>query len=168
MSKELIETIQQRLEQLSQRKLKLEKNHQKQLLLYPQLQQPDPELESVKEEIKDLRERKLECFKILGLAASVPPHVLENEKDWSTVPFYSKRLRSLGLITPAEQLNAYSTFVVGCVGLGHALSNFYKAHHLFNSPIARKKLKNGLTIGLEPEPLLNKLNSLHTGLEDFN
>ena len=35
-----------------------------------------------------------------------------------------------------------------------------------NSRIVRKKLKSGLTIGLEPEQLLSKLKWLGTGLAD--
>jgi hypothetical protein len=34
-------------------------------------------------------------------------------------------------VTPSEQLNAYSLFVAGIVGLGYSVSNFYAAHHLF-------------------------------------
>ena len=37
-----------------------------------------------------------------------------------------------------------------------------------NSLIARKKLKNGLIIGLEPEQHLSKLSWLRTGLKDSN
>jgi hypothetical protein len=37
-----------------------------------------------------------------------------------------------------------------------------------NSLIARKKLKNGLIIGLEPEQPLSKLSWLRTGLKDSN
>jgi hypothetical protein len=40
-------------------------------------------------------------------------------------------LTKFGLVTPAEQFNAYATFAGGIVGLGYAFSNFYKAHHLF-------------------------------------
>ena len=40
-------------------------------------------------------------------------------------------MTKLGLVTPAEQINAYTSFVGGIVGLGYAGSNFYKAHHLF-------------------------------------
>ena len=46
-------------------------------------------------------------------------------------PFYSKRLTKFGLITPAEQINGYTSFVCGIIGLGYAGSNFYRARHLF-------------------------------------
>ena len=98
------------------------------LLVDPDLS-PDPELQSVKEEIAHMRARELEYFKILQAAASVrPPPV---EKDWSQTPFYWKRLTKFGLIRPAEQLNAYTTFACGIIGIGYSFSNFYRAHHLF-------------------------------------
>jgi hypothetical protein len=49
--------------------------------LYRWLQGPDPELQSVKDEIEDLKTREVEYLKILQAAASAPPAV--PEKDWS-------------------------------------------------------------------------------------
>jgi hypothetical protein len=64
MSKEEIEEIQQELKQLTQKHLEIERTHQKQFFLYRWLQ-PDPELQSVKDEIARLDARELEYFKIL-------------------------------------------------------------------------------------------------------
>ncbi len=60
-----IEKIQKQLKQLSQKHLELEKAHQQQFLLYRGVQGPDPELQSVKEEIARLKTRELEYLKIL-------------------------------------------------------------------------------------------------------
>jgi hypothetical protein len=77
MNDEKIKEIQQELKQLSQKHLELERTHQQRLksheeqkTLYQHLfgkppLQPDPELQSVKDEIKHLRERELEYIKIL-------------------------------------------------------------------------------------------------------
>lgn len=40
-------------------------------------------------------------------------------------------MTKLGLVTPAEQINAYAAFAGAIVGLGYAGLNFYRAHHLF-------------------------------------
>jgi hypothetical protein len=137
MNDERIEKINQRLEQLSQKQLELSKAHQQQFFLYRWLQQPDPELQAIKDEIVRLERDKENYFKILQAAASIPPRV--EERDWSNTPFYWKRLTKIGLITPAEQMNAYFTFAGGIVGLGYALSNFYRAHHLFKLTHCKEK-----------------------------
>ena len=102
-----IKEIQKKLEQLSQKQLELEKTHQQQFFLYRWLQGPDPELQSVKEEITRLDRREQEYLKILQAAASAPPPA--PEVDWSQTPLYWKRLTKFGLITPADQLNAYTS-----------------------------------------------------------
>jgi hypothetical protein len=124
---------------------------------------PDPEWQSVNDEIARLDRRELEYFKILQAAASIPPPVEEN--DWSKTPFYWERLTKFGLITPAEQMNGYFTFAGRMVGLGYALSNFYRAHHLFKLTHCKEKTEEW-TIGLELEQLLSKLSWLRTGLAD--
>jgi hypothetical protein len=48
-------------------------------------------------------------------------------------------LAKFGLITPAEQFNAYTSFAGGMVGLGYAASNFYRAHHLFKLTHCKEK-----------------------------
>ena len=60
-----IEKIKQELKQLSQRQLVLSKSHQQRVFLYRWLQGPDPELQSVKEEIARLEKDKNNYFKIL-------------------------------------------------------------------------------------------------------
>jgi len=106
------------------------------LLVDPELS-PDPELQSVKDEIAHLERDKENYFKILQAAASIPPPV--PEVDWSKSPFYWKRLAKFGLITPADQFNAYTSFAGGMVGLGYAASNFYRAHHLFKLTHCKEK-----------------------------
>ena len=136
MNDEKIQKIQQELKQLSQKQLELAKSHQQQFFLYRWLQR-DPELQSVKAEIARLDRREQVYFKILRAAASIPPPV--PEMDWSKSPLYWKRLAKFGLITPAEQLNAYTYFTGGMVGLGYAASNFYRAHHLFKLTHCKEK-----------------------------
>ena len=106
------------------------------LLVNPELS-PDPELQAVKEEIARLDRREQEYLKILQAAASSPPPV--PEVDWSKSPLYWKRLAEFGLITPAEQFNAFTSFAGGMVGLGYAASNFYSAHHLFKLTNCKEK-----------------------------
>ena len=137
MNDEKIEKIQQELKQLSQKQLELSKSHQQQFFLYRWLQGPDPELQAVKEEIAHLKIRELEYLKILQAAASIPLPV--PEVDWTKSPLYWKRLANFGLITPAEQFNAYTSFAGGMVGLGYAASNFYRAHHLFKLTHCKEK-----------------------------
>jgi len=60
-----IKEIQQELKQLSQRQLELSKAHQQQFFLYRWLQGPDPELQSVKDEIARLDRREQDIYKIL-------------------------------------------------------------------------------------------------------
>ena len=60
-----IEKIKQELKQLSQRQLELSKSHQQRFFLYRWLQGPDPELQSVNDEIAHLKTRELEYMKIL-------------------------------------------------------------------------------------------------------
>jgi hypothetical protein len=98
---------------------------------------PDPELQSVNDEIARLEKDKDNYFKILQAAASIPPPV--PEVDWSKSPLYWKRLAKFGLITPAEQFNAYTSFAGGMAGLGYAASNFYRAHHLFKLTHCKEK-----------------------------
>ncbi len=106
------------------------------LLVDPELS-PDPELQAVKEEIAHLKTRELEYLKLLQAAASAPPPV--PEVDWSKSPLYWKRLAKFGLITPAEQFNAYTSFAGGMVGLVYAVSNFHRAHHLFKLTYCKEK-----------------------------
>ena len=141
MNDEKIEQIQQELKQLSQKHLELSKSHQQRLKSYGEQKTlyqhlfgqpplpPDPELQSVKDEITRLDRREQDIYKILQAAASSPPPV--PEVDWSKSPLYWKRLANFGLVTPADQFNAYTSFAGGMVGLGYAASNFYRAHHLF-------------------------------------
>lgn len=137
MTDDKIEKIQKELKQLSQKQFELTKSHQQQFFLYRWLQGPDLELQSVNSEIARLEKRELEYFKILQAEASIPPPV--DEKDWSRTPFYWKRLTRVGLITPAEQMNAYFTFAGGMVGLVYSVSNFYRAHHLFKLTHCKEK-----------------------------
>ena len=65
MNNEKIEKIQQELKQLSQRQMKLAKSNQQQFFLYRWLQGTDPELQSVKEEIADLKEQRGRIYDIL-------------------------------------------------------------------------------------------------------
>lgn len=65
MNDEKIEKIQQLLKQLSQKQLELERTHQQQLFLYRWLQGPDPELQSVKDEIQDLKVQRSDIYKTL-------------------------------------------------------------------------------------------------------
>jgi hypothetical protein len=134
---EKIEKIQQELKQLSQKQVELLKSHQQQFFLYRWLQGPDPELQAVISEITRLEKDKDNYFKILQAAASIPPPV--PEVDWTKSPLYWKRLANFGLITPAEQFNAYTSFAGGMVGLGYAASNFYRAHHLFKLTHCKEK-----------------------------
>ena len=138
----MYEKIHQELKQLSQRQLELSKaheqrvkSHEEQKTLYQHLfgqqsLQPDPELESVKED-------KRRLYDILQAAASIPPPV--PVVDWSNSPIYWKRLTKYGLITPGEQLQAFNLFAAGMVGLGYASSNFYRAHHLFELTHCKEK-----------------------------
>ena len=59
---EKIEKIQQELKQLSQKQVKLEKNHQQQFFLYRWLQGPDPELQAALSKIEDLKEDKRRLY----------------------------------------------------------------------------------------------------------
>ena len=149
MNDEKIKEIQQELKQLSQKQLELSKSHQQRVksheehkTLYqhffgqPPLQ-PDPELQAVISKIEDLKEDKRRLYDILQAAASIPPPV--PEVDWTKSPLYWKRLAKFGLITPAEQFNAYTSFAGGMVGLGYAASNFYRAHHLFKLTHCKEK-----------------------------
>jgi hypothetical protein len=136
-----IERIQQEMKQLSQKQHELVKDHNQKTKSYEQqktlyqrifgqpILQPDPELQSINSRIEDLKEQRRDYMKVIQAAASVPPPV--PEKDWSKTPLYSKRLTKFGLITPADQINGYTSFVGGIIGLVYAGSNFYRAHHLF-------------------------------------
>ncbi len=65
MNEEKIREIQQELKQLSQKQVELSKAHQQQFFLYRWLQGPDPELQSVKDEIADLKEQRSRIYDIL-------------------------------------------------------------------------------------------------------
>jgi len=118
-----IKEIQQRLEQLSQKQVELAKAHQQrvksheeQKTLYQHLfgqppLPPDPELESVKDEIARLKRDKENIYKILQAAASIPPPV--PEKDWSKSPFYSHTLKSWNFDYPVDQMGFYVTTLTG-------------------------------------------------------
>jgi len=132
---EKIKEIQQELKQLSQRQLELSKAHQlrvksheEQKTLYQRLfgqppLQPDPELQSVKDEIARLERDKDNYFKILQAAASIPPPV--EEKDWSESPFYSHTLKSWNFASPADQIGLYVTTLTGIGIVSKALWRSY-------------------------------------------
>jgi hypothetical protein len=107
--KEKLDKIQQRLEQLTQKQL--EETHQQQFFLYRWVQQPDPELRSVREEIVRLEKREEQYFKILQAAASIPPPV--PEKNWSKSRFYSHTLKSWNYDYPVDQMGFYVTTLTG-------------------------------------------------------
>ena len=144
-----IEKIQQELKQLSQKQVELSKAHQERLKSYGEQKTlyqhlfgqpplpPDPELESVNSQIEDLKEDKRRIYDIRQAAASAIG--VGAEVDWSKSPLYWKRLAKFGLVTPAEQFNAYASFAGGMVGLGYAASNFYRAHHLFKLTHCKEK-----------------------------
>ena len=123
MNDEKIQEIQQELKQLSQKQVELAKAHQQrvksheeQKTLYQHLfgqppLPPDPELESVKDEIARLKRDEDNYFKILQVAASIPPPV--PEKDWSKSPFYSHTLRSWNFDYPVDQMGFYVTTLTG-------------------------------------------------------
>ena len=119
MNDEKIKEIQQELKQLSQKQVELSKAHQQQFFLYRWLQGPDPELESIKEEIAHLKARELEYIKVLRAAASVPKP--EPEKDWSNSLFYSHTLKSWKYDYPADQMGFYVTTLTGVGILSRAL-----------------------------------------------
>jgi hypothetical protein len=91
--------------------------------LYRWLQGPDPELQSVKDEIAHLKTREVEYLKILQAAASIPPPV--EEKDWSESPFYSHTLKSLNFASPADQMGLYVTTLTGIGIVSKALWRSY-------------------------------------------
>jgi hypothetical protein len=123
MNEEKVEKIQQRLEHLSQKRLELSKAHQQRIksheeqkTLYQHLfgQPPlpsDPELQSVTDEIEDLKEQRRDIYKILQAAASIPPPI--PEKDWSKSPFYSHTLKSWNFDYPVDQMGFYVTTLTG-------------------------------------------------------
>ena len=138
MNDDIIEKIQQEIKQLSQKQVELEKIYQQRVKSYEEQKtlyqhlfgqpplQPDPELQAVRDQIVRLKSDEDNYFDIFMAAASIPPRV--PEKDWSNIPFYSKHLAKLGLVTPAEQI--YTVFG-GTVAFSYAGSNFYSAHNLF-------------------------------------
>jgi hypothetical protein len=140
MSYEKIEKIQQELKQLSQKRVELSKSHQQRFFLYRWLQQPDPELQSVKDEI-DLKTRELEYLKILQVAASVPPPV--PEKDWSKSPFYSHTLKSWNFDYPVDQMGFYVTTLTGIGIVSKALWrswNIKKAAEMLDNGVESEML----------------------------
>jgi hypothetical protein len=106
-----IKEIQKKLEQLSQKQVELQKTQQQQFFLYRWLQGPDPELQSVKDEIEDLKEQRRRLYDILQAAAATPPPL--PEKDWSKSPFYSHTLKSLNFDYPVDQMGFYVTMLTG-------------------------------------------------------
>jgi hypothetical protein len=133
MNDEKIKEIQQELKQLSQKQVELSKAHQQQFFLYRWLQGPDPELESVKEEIKDLKEQRRDIYKILQAAASIPPPV--EEKDWSKSPLYSKTVQKLtGATTPFEQYGLYGSIIGGVYLISRSLFRSYHAMKAIDFP----------------------------------
>ena len=133
-----IKEIQKKLEQLSQRQLELSKAHQlrvksheEQKTLYQRLfgqppLQPDPELQSVKDEIARLDRREVEYLRILQAAASIPPPV--PEKDWSKFSLYSKTVQKLtGATTPFEQYGLYGSIIGGVYLISRSLFRSYHA-----------------------------------------
>jgi hypothetical protein len=136
MNNEKIEKIQQELKQLSQRQVELSKYHQQQFFLYRWLQGPDPELQSVKDEITRLEKDKDNYFKILQAAASIPP--LLPEKDWSKSPFYSHTLKSWNFDYPVDQMGFYVTTLTGIGIVSKALWrswNIKKAAEIFRQGV---------------------------------
>ncbi len=146
MNDQKIEKIQQELKQLSQKQVELEKTHQKrvksheeQKTLYQHLfgqppLQPDPELQSVKEEIAHLKNRELEYLRILQAAASIPPPV--PEKDWSNSLFYSKTVQNLiGANTPFEQYGLYGSMIGGVYLISRSLFRSYHAVKAIEFPV---------------------------------
>jgi len=130
---EKINEIQKKLEQLSKKQLDLQKTHQQQFFLYRWLQGPDPELQSVKEEITHLKARELEYLKILQAAASIPPPV--PEKDWSKSPLYSKTVQKLtGATTPFEQYGLYGSIIGGVYLISRSLFRSYHAMKAIDFP----------------------------------
>jgi hypothetical protein len=94
--------------------------------LYRWLQGPDPELQSVKDEIEDLQEVKENIYKILIAAASIPPPV--PEVDWSKSPLYSKTVQKLtGATTPFEQYGLYASIIGGVFLISRSLFRSYHA-----------------------------------------
>ena len=131
---EKIEKIQQELKQLSQKQVELSKAHQQQFFLYRWLQGPDPELQSVKEEITHLKARELEYLKILQAAASIPPPV--PEKDWSKSLLYSKTVQKLtGATTPFEQYGLYGSIIGGVYLISRSLFRSYHAMKAIEFPV---------------------------------
>ena len=112
MNDDKIEKIQQELKQLSLKQVELERNHQQrvksheeQKTLYQHLfgqppLLPDPELQSVKDEIAHLKTREVEYLKILQAAASILPSV--EEKDWRCPNFITLREKSK-IIFPSQE-----------------------------------------------------------------
>ena len=126
-----VKEIQKKLEELSQRQLELEKTHQQRVksqeeqktwyqhLFGQPTVQPDPELQSFKEEMARLEKDKDNYFKILQAAASIPPPV--PEKDLTKSPFYSHTLRSWKFDYPFDQLGFYLITLTGIGTVSKAL-----------------------------------------------
>jgi hypothetical protein len=141
MNDERIEKIQQELKELSQKQLELAKSHQRQFFLYRWLQGPDPELQSVKDEIARLDRREQEYLKILQAAASIPPPV--EEKDWSKSPFYSHTLKSWNFDYPVDQMGLYVTTLTGFGIMSKAIWrswNIKKAAEMLNNGVESEML----------------------------
>jgi hypothetical protein len=109
MFEKKVEKIQQRLEVLLQRRLELERAHQKKFFLNRWLEQEDPELLAVNYEIAQLERRELEYLKILQNEASSA----RKEKDWTKSPFYSHTLKSFNFDYPLDQIGFYLTSLTG-------------------------------------------------------
>jgi hypothetical protein len=141
MSDEKIEKMLQELKQLSQRKVELLKSHQQQFFLYRWLQGPDPEVESVKDEIAHLKTTHLEYLKTLRAAASIPPPV--PKKDCSMSPFYSHTLKSWKFDYPFDQMGFYVTSLTGFGIVSNALWrswNIKKAAEMLDNGVESEML----------------------------
>jgi hypothetical protein len=127
--------IEKKLEDLEYKKVELaEQELKRKKTLYQSLfGQPalptNPQLESVIAQIARLEKDKGRVYDVMQAAASVPKPI--PEKDWSKYPLYWNRLKELGLISPAEQYNAYFGASAAMVGLGYGIRNFKSAYHLF-------------------------------------
>jgi hypothetical protein len=154
---EKIEKIQQEFKQLSQKQLELSKSHQQQFFLYRWLQRPDPELN-----------RSLENQRS-GISQNPSSSSL-----YSTPSTRGRLDKKPTLLEALGQIWTYHTWrTIQCLHFlcwwdGWTwiccLKLLQSPSISLNSLIARKKLKNGLIIGLEPEQPLSKLSWLRIGL----
>ncbi len=121
MTDETIEKIQKKLENSLRDKLNLGLSAKSQVTwraedfvpasLWQLPLPPDPELQSVKDEIEDLKEQRRRLYDILQAAASIPPPV--PVKEWSKSPFYSHTLKSWNFDYSVDQMGFYVTTLIG-------------------------------------------------------